>query len=129
MNWFGKKKTQPTTVSATSTQRPADPQTTIVKLRESIANQEKRWVCRRKIFKFARTFYYAGYCVGWLCQEFRPFGTSVAVVSNDPRLLTLTLCLFVVSVYREEHIQRKIEATVKEAKAKMAKGDKKGEYL
>jgi charged multivesicular body protein 4 len=28
--------------------------------------------------------------------------------------------------YREEHIQRKIEATIKEAKAKMAKGDKKG---
>ena len=43
--------------------------------------------------------------------------------------MTLTPCLFVVSVYREEHIQRKIEATVKEAKAKMAKGDKKGEYL
>ena len=72
MNWFGsKKKSAPTTVSATSTQRPADPQTTIVKLRESIANQEKR----------------------------------------------------------EEHIQRKIEATVKEAKAKMAKGDKKGQSV
>jgi len=70
MNWFGKKKEAPTTVSATSTQRPADPQTTIVKLRESIANQEKR----------------------------------------------------------EEHIARKIEATVKEAKAKMAKGDKKGTF-
>lgn len=44
MNWFGKKKTEPSTVSATSVARPADPQTTIVKLRESIANQEKRWV-------------------------------------------------------------------------------------
>ena len=32
-------------------------------------------------------------------------------------------------VYREEHIQRKVEATVKEAKAKMAKGDKKGMYV
>jgi hypothetical protein len=45
MNWFGKKKTTaPTTVSATSTARPTDPQTTIVTLRETIANQEKRYV-------------------------------------------------------------------------------------
>jgi hypothetical protein len=42
MNWFGKKKTEPSTVSATSAARPEDPQKTIVKLRESIANQEKR---------------------------------------------------------------------------------------
>ncbi|GAX13124.1 hypothetical protein FisN_17Hh053 [Fistulifera solaris] len=69
MNWFGKKKpTAPTTVSATSTARPTDPQTTIVTLRETIANQEKR----------------------------------------------------------EEHIARKMEQMVQEAKAKMAKGDKKG---
>ncbi|GAX09304.1 charged multivesicular body protein 4 [Fistulifera solaris] len=69
MNWFGKKKTTaPTTVSATSTARPADPQTTIVTLRETIANQEKR----------------------------------------------------------EEHIARKMEQMVQEAKVKMAKGDKKG---
>lgn len=68
MNWFGKKKTEPSTVSATSAARSADPQTTIVKLRESINNQEKR----------------------------------------------------------EEHITRKIDTMVKEAKAKMAKGDKKG---
>lgn len=46
MNWFGtKKKEQPSTVSATSVARPADPQTTIVKLRENIENQEKRYVC------------------------------------------------------------------------------------
>lgn len=45
MNWFGKKKpAEPTTVSATSAARPADPQTTIVKLRESISDQEKRYV-------------------------------------------------------------------------------------
>ncbi|KAG7346008.1 Snf7 family protein [Nitzschia inconspicua] len=68
MNWFGKKKTQPSTVSATSASKPSDPQLTIVKLRESIANQEKR----------------------------------------------------------EEHIEKKIETMVKEAKGKMAKGDKKG---
>jgi hypothetical protein len=30
---------------------------------------------------------------------------------------------------REEHIEKKIEATIKEAKAKMAKGDKKGKAL
>ena len=39
---FGKKKTPTSTVSATSTSQPADPNTTIVKLRETIANQEKR---------------------------------------------------------------------------------------
>jgi hypothetical protein len=45
MNWFGKKKApEPSTVSATSVARPTDPQTTIVKLRETIANQEKRYV-------------------------------------------------------------------------------------
>jgi len=43
MNWFGKKKQQQTsTVSARSTITPSDPQNTIVKLRESIATQEKR---------------------------------------------------------------------------------------
>ncbi|EEC46235.1 predicted protein [Phaeodactylum tricornutum CCAP 1055/1] len=68
MNWFGKKKTEPSTVSATSAARPEDPQKTIVKLRESIANQEKR----------------------------------------------------------EEHISRKVDSMIKEAKEKMAKGDKKG---
>jgi charged multivesicular body protein 4 len=70
MNWFGSKKEKPTTstVSSTSASRPADPQETIVKLRENIANQEKR----------------------------------------------------------EEHIGRKVEAMIVEAKAKMGKGDKKG---
>lgn len=70
MNWFGTKKEKPisSTVSATSVTRQADPQATIVKLRENISNQEKR----------------------------------------------------------EEHIERKIEAMKKEAKEKMAKGDKKG---
>jgi len=29
---------------------------------------------------------------------------------------------------REEHLENKIEALVREAKAKMAKGDKKGEF-
>jgi hypothetical protein len=32
------------------------------------------------------------------------------------------------SNYREEHIQTKIDGMVKEAKAKMAKGDKKGRF-
>ena len=44
-NLFGAKKkaaAAPSTVSATSAVRPEDPQTTIVKLRDSIANQEKR---------------------------------------------------------------------------------------
>jgi hypothetical protein len=43
MNFFGKKKA-PTasTVSATSSVQAKNPQTTIVKLRESIENQEKR---------------------------------------------------------------------------------------
>lgn len=67
-NLFGSKKATTSTVSATSTIQPTDPQNTIVNLRESIANQEKR----------------------------------------------------------EEHIEVKIQAMVKEAKAKMAKGDKKG---
>ncbi|GKY92112.1 hypothetical protein MPSEU_000774600 [Mayamaea pseudoterrestris] len=68
-NVFGKKKApEPSTVSATSVVRTSDPQVTIVKLRETISNQEKR----------------------------------------------------------EEHIQRKIDTVVVEAKAKMAKGDKKG---
>mmetsp|Transcript_11824 Transcript_11824/g.26256 ORF Transcript_11824/g.26256 Transcript_11824/m.26256 type:complete len:231 (+) Transcript_11824:109-801(+) len=69
-NLFGSSKKEPvtSTVSATSATRSADPQTTIVKLRENINNQEKR----------------------------------------------------------EEHIQRKVDAMVKEAKTKMGKGDKKG---
>jgi hypothetical protein len=46
MNFFGKKKKDVpnTTVSATSASKPSDAQTTIVKLRESIANQDKRSV-------------------------------------------------------------------------------------
>ena len=45
MNFFGnKKKEVNTTVSSTSASRPSDAQTTIVKLRESIANQDKRSV-------------------------------------------------------------------------------------
>jgi hypothetical protein len=44
-NLFGKKKNvEASTVSATSSRVPADPQTTIVALREQIANQEKRFV-------------------------------------------------------------------------------------
>lgn len=43
MNFFGKKKKEVnTTVSSTSTSKPSDAQTTIVKLRESITNQDKR---------------------------------------------------------------------------------------
>lgn len=69
MNFFGKKKKEVNTVvSSTSVSRPGDAQTTIVKLRESISNQDKR----------------------------------------------------------EDHIQKKIDIVIKEAKAKMAKGDKKG---
>lgn len=42
-NLFGSKKTSgPTTVSQASTVRASDPQNTIVKLKESIENQEKR---------------------------------------------------------------------------------------
>ncbi|CAB9515814.1 body protein 4B [Seminavis robusta] len=67
-NFFGKKKTEPTTVSSTPTTTTTDSQTTIVKLRTAIKTQEKR----------------------------------------------------------EEHILKKVEAQVAEAKAKMAKGDKKG---
>ena len=46
MNFFGKKKkeVQQSTVSATSASKPSDAQTTIVKLRESITNQDKRLV-------------------------------------------------------------------------------------
>lgn len=52
-NLFGSKKTTTSTVSATSTIQPTDPQNTIVKLRESIANQEKRWV----IFVFQISYF------------------------------------------------------------------------
>ena len=31
--------------------------------------------------------------------------------------------------FREDHIARKVDLVVKEAKAKLAKGDKKGEYF
>lgn len=68
MNWFGKKKTEPTTTSGGTTRTVSSPGATIVKLKESIATQEKR----------------------------------------------------------EEHIQRKVDAMIAEAKAKMAKNDKKG---
>jgi len=68
MNWFGKQKKQPTTTSGGTTRSAASPAVTIVKLKESIATQEKR----------------------------------------------------------EEHIQRKVDAMIAEAKAKMAKNDKKG---
>ena len=45
-NIFGgkKKPRAPSTVSATSFARPEDPLNTIVKLREAITNQEKRYV-------------------------------------------------------------------------------------
>ena len=47
MNFFGKKKKDVNTVvSSTSASKPSDAQTTIVKLRESIANQDKRSVGR-----------------------------------------------------------------------------------
>jgi len=69
MNFFGRKKKEVNTVvSSTSASKPSDAQTTIVKLRESIVNQDKR----------------------------------------------------------EEHIQKKVDHMIVEAKAKMAKGDKKG---
>lgn len=43
MNWFGKKKSKDaSTVSAASSRPTTDPQNTIVKLRDNIANQEKR---------------------------------------------------------------------------------------
>jgi len=68
MNWFGKKKpVTATTTSAVTSHRPNDTTLTIVKLRETIAQQEKR----------------------------------------------------------EEHLQRKIDGLVEEAKDKLAKGDKK----
>jgi hypothetical protein len=52
MNFFGKKKTTTTTndintsssVSATSQIKPEDPQQTIIKIRENIDAQEKRYV-------------------------------------------------------------------------------------
>mmetsp|Transcript_17167 Transcript_17167/g.16613 ORF Transcript_17167/g.16613 Transcript_17167/m.16613 type:complete len:229 (-) Transcript_17167:72-758(-) len=70
MNWFGKSKSKPQ--GSTKTNAPArtvsDPGSTIVKLRENVASQEKR----------------------------------------------------------EEHLQRKVNALIKEAKMKMEKKDKKG---
>ena len=33
------------------------------------------------------------------------------------------------AIYREEHIQKKIDGMIVEAKGKMAKGDKKGVYI
>lgn len=71
MNWFGSKKSKKPAASTTSkgsSGKPADPQATIVQLREAVSTQEKR----------------------------------------------------------EEHIQRKMDGMVKEAKEKMAKKDKKG---
>jgi len=73
MNWFGKKKKEPSTTSQGTTGSSSgggggNPANTVVKLREAVANQEKR----------------------------------------------------------EEHLQRKIDAMGLEAKAKMAKKDKKG---
>ena len=41
MNFFGKKKTTASTVSSTSKSTPTDPQTTIVKLRETIEEFER----------------------------------------------------------------------------------------
>mmetsp|Transcript_20421 Transcript_20421/g.28409 ORF Transcript_20421/g.28409 Transcript_20421/m.28409 type:complete len:278 (-) Transcript_20421:34-867(-) len=67
-NLFGSKKKEASTVSSTSSRPVTNPQTTIVKLRESIATQEKR----------------------------------------------------------EEHIQKKVDQMVKEAKVKLGKKDKKG---
>mmetsp|Transcript_23786 Transcript_23786/g.33384 ORF Transcript_23786/g.33384 Transcript_23786/m.33384 type:complete len:224 (+) Transcript_23786:184-855(+) len=67
-NLFGSKKKEASTVSSTSSRPATNPQTTIVKLRESIATQEKR----------------------------------------------------------EEHIQKKVDQMVKEAKVKLGKKDKKG---
>lgn len=72
MNWFGKKKKEPSATSQGTTSggggNVGTPAVTIVKLREAVANQEKR----------------------------------------------------------EDHLQRKIDAMGKEAKAKMARKDKKG---
>jgi len=69
-NLFGSKKKEASTVSSTSSRPVTNPQTTIVKLRESIATQEKR----------------------------------------------------------EEHIQKKVDQMVKEAKVKLGKKDKKGKF-
>jgi hypothetical protein len=41
----------------------------------------------------------------------------------------LALLLLLLLTYREEHISRKIDGMVAEAKAKLAKGDKKGRDL
>lgn len=69
MNWFGKKKqNEASTTAAGSSGKSTNPANTIVKLRESIANQEKR----------------------------------------------------------EAHTQKKVDDMIATAKAKMAKGDKKG---
>lgn len=104
MNWFGKKKsaTEPSSVSATSAARPADPQVAIVRIRETIANQEKRYV-RVSFCFFFSSFY-------------RPTKSDI-------------LSFFLCCLYREEHIDRKITGMIKEAKEKMAKGDKKGTYI
>jgi hypothetical protein len=61
-NLFGKKKVEASTVSATPTQRVSDPQTTIVRIRESIQNQDKRCVmegghgsCRSSLLLYGNT--------------------------------------------------------------------------
>jgi hypothetical protein len=136
-NLFGKKKsTAPSTVSATSAVRPEDTQTTIVKLRDNISNQEKRYVrisgsssanhkkCTDGRFgriilgNDSRMMRLSDFC----CSRFRSLSRSLSLY------LSVGTEQFA-RAHREEHINRKIEQVVAEAKAKLAKGDKKGAFF
>ena len=56
MNWFGKKKkAEASTTSSGSSGAGSDPQSTIVRLREAVSTQEKRWVENIKISFYPRT--------------------------------------------------------------------------
>ena len=116
-NLFGKKKDSstpaPSTVSVTSAVAAKDPQTTIVQLRDSIANQDKRYV-----------FVGVNFASFWFHHLVSISLThTISLIFDDCLLDSLhqhQICL------SEEHIQKNIEKVIQEAKFKLGKGDKKG---
>ena len=118
-NLFGKKKDSstpaPSTVSVTSAVTARDPQTTIVQLRDSIANQDKRYVslCCYNIFP------------SWQNSVFITLIHKSLTKASLLPLLIDSLRSYQI-FFREDHIQKNIEKVIQEAKFKMSKGDKKG---
>ena len=130
MNWFGRKKdtssNKPSAVSSTSgangggrsgggsSASRTSTANTVVSLRESIATQEKRCVLRG-MHHYVLSFY----------DFVHEFHSWTFLLSRNYNFSNLASC----NIWnREAHLEKKIEQLTEEAKAKMAKKDKKGAF-